>query len=211
MLARSKVCALAGNSSYREGVIVQFYWHLVYPIFTTCAELRDLSSYRRSRYDALRYELGGIIMKNHRTTVAVSLSVLLSYAAQAEIYETTDAQGNKVFTDSPNEGAELVDLPDANIADSVKPMPRPEPGPETSVSRPPPAQPADQITIIGNDDYDRLESRIAREKRREILDGEPRREVGDGEPGHSAREPGPPPHAEQPRPLRTAPAVHPRR
>ena len=51
------------------------------------------------------------------------VAVTLSAIAQAEIYESKDAEGNVVFTDSPAPGAEAVDLPQTNIADHVEELP----------------------------------------------------------------------------------------
>lgn len=50
---------------------------------------------------------------------ACCVTLALSWSAQAEIYESRDAQGNPVFTDTPTAGAERVDLPQENIADAV--------------------------------------------------------------------------------------------
>ena len=81
------------------------------------------------------------------------LIVLLSGPTWGEIYKTTDEEGNTVFTDvPPTEQSELVDLPDANIADSVEPAPRSEaeasPPSQKSVGASP--QPDDNVTIIGD-------------------------------------------------------------
>jgi hypothetical protein len=48
-----------------------------------------------------------------------TIAVAVSGVAWAEIYETRDAEGNPVFTDSPTPDSKVVDLPEANVADSV--------------------------------------------------------------------------------------------
>jgi hypothetical protein len=116
------------------------------------------------------------------------LIVLLSKGAWGQIYKTTDEEGNTVFTDiPPSEKSEVVDLPAANIADSVEPAPRPAPQPETRKSPSGPEsdevdpQPGDNVTIIGDTHNDRLEEQLAREKRHDVLQAKPPREVLEGE------------------------------
>mgnify|MGYP003667587786 FL=1 len=53
------------------------------------------------------------------------MALALTGTAWAEIYETTDAQGNPVFSDSPGkEGAHVVDLPQTNVADAPPDIPQ---------------------------------------------------------------------------------------
>ena len=52
----------------------------------------------------------------------------LSCAALAQVYKSTDAEGNVVFSDTPTESGEEVKIPELNVADPV----------ETPVSEPPP-------------------------------------------------------------------------
>ncbi len=63
------------------------------------------------------------------TGLAMTLAAAL---AQAQIYQSEDAEGNPVFSDTPTQGASKVDLPDANISDPVEEAPREsaEPAPE---------------------------------------------------------------------------------
>ena len=119
------------------------------------------------------------------------LALLLTNGAWAEIYETTDSEGNKVFTDTPTEQAEVVDLPEANIADSVKPTSRMEV--ESAPARNQPQattqQPKDDgVYIIGDTRNERLEEEIARERRKEVLEGEKPHQVLDAEPRHESVE-----------------------
>ena len=117
--------------------------------------------------------------------------LLASCSAWAEIYETTDSEGNKVFTDTPTEAAEVVDLPEANIADSVKPAPTPptRPASPARTTTTPAAGHSgkvddDGVYIIGNERNERVEEKVARERRHNVLDGEAPKEVLDA--GHRA-------------------------
>jgi len=63
------------------------------------------------------------------------LALAFTGTAWAEIYETKDAQGNPVFTDSPaEEGSQVVDLPETNVADAPPDIPR---APEQAEQTPP--------------------------------------------------------------------------
>jgi hypothetical protein len=103
----------------------------------------------------------------------------LGTAAQAEIYESVDAEGNPVFTDTPTVGAEEVKLQQENIADAVKvpPQPAPEPGAE-----PPPVKNQEgpgNVTIIHDSRNEELSRELAADRPHEVLDAEKRHEVGD--------------------------------
>jgi hypothetical protein len=86
-------------------------------------------------------------------TFSTCLVVLAVHGtAWAEIYETTDAQGNPDFTDSPADAdAEVVNLPETNIADAPQ-----EPQPQTVQTGPAPAQENNTVIIHdnNNDGYD---------------------------------------------------------
>jgi hypothetical protein len=111
-------------------------------------------------------------------------------AAWAQIYESTDKQGNPVFSDAPlGGGSSVVDLTNTNIADA----PGPAPTEETSDT------PAEKETAAKNNDRpayqdpnaELWEDRVERRKEFErmdasskphgVLDAEPRREVRDAE------------------------------
>lgn len=124
------------------------------------------------------------------------LIAAMAGSAWAEIYETTDEQGNKVFTDAPSGEAKVVDLPEANIADSVEPAPRAAPSKtpsKTPSGTPSAARPGaqsgesqddddDGVYIIGDANNDRLEEKMERERRQEVLEGERPHEVLDATP-----------------------------
>jgi hypothetical protein len=121
------------------------------------------------------------------------LAIALHSAAWAEIYETTDAQGNTEFTDSPPDAnAEAVQLPNTNIidappAEAARPQ---ESAPPSIVGEAAPEQ--DNSTVIihdrnddENDVYDAYEKQERAFERKnpaapdEILDAETPREIGD--------------------------------
>ena len=128
-------------------------------------------------------------MKHPILNAACAL-LLAGSSAWAEIYETTDSEGNKVFTDSPTGAAKIVDLPEANTADGVEVPPAPPAAPAAPArSAIPAAGPQgsrsvdddDDVYIIGNQYNERVEEEVAREHRNEVLEGEPRHEVLEGE------------------------------
>jgi hypothetical protein len=129
----------------------------------------------------------------------IFLVLLLGNSAWAEIYKTTDKEGNTVFTDAPpTEGSEVVDLPEANIADSVEPAPRP------AIEQTPAPQPAsagssgatyeqqeqsqeyDDDPYIVYDDPDAVDARRVRERKEAIIEGDGPREVRKGPVPHRA-------------------------
>ena len=70
-------------------------------------------------------------MKHMKILFACLIALALHHAAWAEekVYETTNAQGNKVFTDSPPmdpsmKNAETIELQPTNTADAPPPQPR---------------------------------------------------------------------------------------
>ena len=119
-------------------------------------------------------------MKFSILSLASLLIIALSWNVNAEIYESKDAQGNTVFTDTPTPGAEKVDLPQGNIADAVK-MP---PQPEAAQAPATPATATDNagrsnVVEIPNSRNEQLEREMAADKPHEVLDAEKRYEVGD--------------------------------
>jgi len=116
-------------------------------------------------------------MKTSYLALSLSLFLPLVGEAQGQIYKTTDAQGNTVFTDSPpTEEAERVELGSPNIADSVEvrthetaAAPRENPSPAAAES------PQETPVYIGGDDdlsEDVSEERRKRELRDRATDGE---------------------------------------
>jgi Domain of unknown function (DUF4124) len=130
-------------------------------------------------------------MMNLKTFSTCLMALALHSTAWAEIYETTDAQGNPEFTDSPpSPGAQVITLPQTNIADAPAPEPQEASAPQSLEGEDAPAQENNTVIIHDrNDDEDEvydeyLERERAFERRdpaapNEVLDAEAPREVGD--------------------------------
>lgn len=117
-------------------------------------------------------------MKFPITTMAVTLISLVSGIAQAEIYESKDAQGNPVFTDAPTAGAEKVELPTQNIADSVDVPPEAPATPSMGTSAT--ESESGGTVVVVPDSYNReLEREVEADRPHEVLEAEKRYEVGD--------------------------------
>jgi hypothetical protein len=133
-------------------------------------------------------------MKYLRIFSACLVSLALHGAAWAQIYETTDAQGNPDFTDSPADAdAEVVNLQETNTVDAPPPEQQEESQPRTVESGPAPVQENNTVIIHDNDNdgYDDGDD-LARQRALDGMDrgapgevGDPRyempREVGDSE------------------------------
>jgi uncharacterized protein DUF4124 len=119
----------------------------------------------------------------HLMTLSLCLSALAFHgAASAEIYETTDAQGNPEFTDSPpGPDAAAVDLQQTNIIDAPSPAPQQVSAPQPTVEERPPA--TENRTVIVNDsnnDEDEVyDAYLRRERDFDRMDPDAPREVGD--------------------------------
>ena len=120
------------------------------------------------------------------------LALLLHSAAWAEIYETTDAEGNVEFTDSPpDEGSEVVDLQQTNIADAPQPAAQEQSAPESQTDTQPNVhqpQIGSNIEVVDDADpraYDEYEAKERAYERanpsapHEVLEAEAPNEVGD--------------------------------
>jgi hypothetical protein len=70
-----------------------------------------------------------IIMSMLRILLFSTL-LAINFPALAQVYKSTDADGNAVFSDEPSAGSEKVDVPEPNLGDAVKvPEAAPEPAP----------------------------------------------------------------------------------
>ena len=122
------------------------------------------------------YNTGDKTMKILITLPACCMALALSWAVQAEIYESTNAQGNPVFTDTPTAGAEKVDLPQENIADAVRMAPQPEPVDASATpvaALPEPAvrpEESENVAVIPNTRNEELERGVAADMPREVGD-----------------------------------------
>ena len=84
---------------------------------------------------------------------ALLLTGLLSLtcSVSAQVYKSTDADGNVTFSDTPSADSEEVKVEETNVADPTK-VPEnttPAPAPEVVKKKPPP-----DTTVQSNDDYD---------------------------------------------------------
>jgi len=96
-------------------------------------------------------------------TILFSFLLATSNTALAQVYQSTDAEGNTVFSDTRTPNSQEIEIPETNVGDSVevpepkpKPEPEPEPEPEVSVAKEP-----DYLTgeISGNDNKRRRRPR----------------------------------------------------
>ena len=124
-------------------------------------------------------------MKVSMTALACIIAICLSNIAMAEIYETKDAQGNTVFTDTPTGSAQKVDLPETNVADAVKETPRATP---QASAKPTPGAgqatgqaPDGDVVVIHDNRNERLERELAEQRPHEVLEAKKKHEVGDVE------------------------------
>jgi len=118
-------------------------------------------------------------MKYFITRLTCMLIVAWSGIGQAEIYESKDAEGNPVFTDTPSAGSQKVDLPQENISDAVV-------APDAKGTQGPGGQPASEasaepgnVVVIPNSRTEQLERESAADRPHEVLEAEKRYEVGD--------------------------------
>jgi hypothetical protein len=111
-------------------------------------------------------------MRYLKTFLTCLVALALHSAAWAEIYETTDAQGNTEFTDSPaDEGAEVVELQQTNLADAPPPEPQDEEQADTVAVEQEPVEENNTVIIHDGDDYDGYDDELARDRaleRREL-------------------------------------------
>ena len=119
-------------------------------------------------------------MKYSITCLTCMLMVAWSAISQAEIYQSKDAEGNPVFTDTPSDGAQKVDLPQENIADAVEGAPEAKstaaPGGDSATDAS--ATPGN-VVVIPNSRNEQLERESAADRPNEVLEAEERYEVGD--------------------------------
>jgi|TARA_B110000503_G_scaffold43274_1_gene70790 hypothetical protein len=120
-------------------------------------------------------------MRHLKTFSSCLAALVLHSAAWAEIYETTDAQGNPEFTDSPpGPDAEEVDLQQTNIIDAPPDEPQQVSAPQ-SVNEQPVSEEDNRTVIHDSDDdeYDVSDAYSRREQAFDRMNPEAPREVGD--------------------------------
>lgn len=75
----------------------------------------------------------------------------ISFMAQAQVYQSTDEEGNVSFSDQPTPDSEQIVVPATNVGDSVDvPPPAPKPAPEI-VADDVPAAPQGEIYVKEKD------------------------------------------------------------
>lgn len=130
------------------------------------------------------------------------LGATFAGTAIAQIYESVDAEGNKVFTDEPSIGAEVVNLPQTNTVDAPPDIPVAPPATEAEAPAPaaaPQMEPG-ETEYVGSgdgDDYDGVyngEDRRARDAEvihhNNRVDGSDEGAPGVGMPGPGMGAPG---------------------
>jgi hypothetical protein len=80
-------------------------------------------------------------MKYANLFVGGLLALLVQVSANAQVYESEDAEGVPEFSDSPTPGAEVVDIPSTNLMDA----------PEAEAA-PAPAAPSQSAPVAGGGD-----------------------------------------------------------
>ena len=80
-------------------------------------------------------------MKYSNLLVGGLLALLVQVSANAQVYESEDAEGVPEFSDSPTPGAEVVDIPSTNLMDA----------PEAEAA-PAPAAPPQSAPVAGGGD-----------------------------------------------------------
>ena len=80
--------------------------------------------------------------------------LLLSLPALAtEVYQSTDEDGNPVFSDQPGDNSEAIEIQDPNVGDSIDvPPPSPSPPPEPEPEPAPEIVPSEEL--VAEDDGD---------------------------------------------------------
>jgi hypothetical protein len=83
----------------------------------------------------------------------------LSCTLQAQVYKSTDADGNVIFSDIPTADSEEVEIPEPNLADPVDvpeyvPPPKPQPKASQPINR------ENELEIVGESyEYNRKRDR----------------------------------------------------
>jgi len=80
-------------------------------------------------------------------TLLILLTIGLSTNSLAQVYQSTDSEGNTSFSDTPSADSQEIEVPETNVGDSVKvpepsfePEPEPVPKPEVVEQQAPPPE-----------------------------------------------------------------------
>ena len=85
--------------------------------------------------------------------LALGILLGLAFPLSAQVYQSTDEDGNVSFSDQPSSGSKAVDIPETNVGDSVDvppPAPEPEAPPEPEVVE----QKAPEGELVGIEKHD---------------------------------------------------------
>jgi hypothetical protein len=82
----------------------------------------------------------GEIMMSKPRSLLFLLLLGSSCTAFAQVYQSTDEEGNPSFSDTPSAGSTEIKIPETNTGDAVKvpppePEPKPAPAPEVTVEK----------------------------------------------------------------------------
>jgi hypothetical protein len=115
-------------------------------------------------------------------TISMFLSMTMSGAALAEIYQSTDADGNPVFTDSADHSKEAkeIDLGRTNVADPLKERAHSSAA-DSHPSKPPAKQYEATIVVVPNSYNENLDAKRAADRREQVLHADKREKVSHAE------------------------------
>jgi hypothetical protein len=121
------------------------------------------------------------------TVLALFCAVTALSQAQTQVFESTDAEGNTVFSDAPSEGAKSMEIPETNIATPVEPeapaaaLSEGKAAPSEAVAAP---QEQNRVFVNGDEDERREGDRWRTEHTEDgdILTQQPK--PGEGEEGY---------------------------
>ena len=79
-------------------------------------------------------------MMSKPRSLLFALLLSLSSSAFAQVYQSTDEQGNTSFSDTPSAGSTEIKIPETNTGDAIEvpppePDPKPAPAPEVTVEK----------------------------------------------------------------------------
>jgi hypothetical protein len=107
-------------------------------------------------------------------SILMLLALGFCLVADAQVYQSTDEQGNPVFSDTPVPGGEEVEVPEPNVGDAVE-VPPP----------PPPPEPVERPEIVPDREPSEVDGELVGEKRKKKGGGRyPGRPTPRGGGGH---------------------------
>jgi hypothetical protein len=92
-------------------------------------------------------------------TTALLVTLCAGVQAQTRVYQTTDADGNPIYSDAPSEDATTVEIPATNVLTAPPPapaLPAQEPGPEVAEGAPAVELGAGPAIIVNDEESRRI-------------------------------------------------------